>query len=391
MLNSGVIDKVANNKYNTEPLNLNPVSEIREKLDYYRSLFGRTNDLPEAELMALRKDIATFFNLKPGGFTTEAPQRLVRISKNNEILAGQGKPLSYLTEISQLLAPPVKYCNYGRCGLPGQQVLYCAESLAGAYWETKPTKGDVITISLFELLPGKTLNSALVKKEKAVDPRIDHPLREVYYLLEDFFVDIFSLEVDRHRPGDYLFSALLSSEQMFYPVVADNNVEAIIYPSVQKKKFSFNIAIRNDVMLERYKLVGVETRFILDEYDDIDPSTDKLTTDDVIAYFQSTKLDFEKGKILYNEKADEVFELMRTIQTSKEKQIRFPNPQNIKNLTFNLSPEGDYPEYRQPDPVIISDGERVNVVYQNGERKDGLLFGKVRADIEHRKCRVVRY
>ena len=59
-------------------------------------------------------------------------------------------------------------------------------------------------------------------------------------------MNIFSLDVARHRPGDYLFSALLSSEQMFYPVVADNNVEAIIYPSVQKKKFSFNIAIRND-------------------------------------------------------------------------------------------------------------------------------------------------
>jgi hypothetical protein len=386
-----MIDKIANNKYNTEPLNLNPVSEIRDKLNYYRSFFGRIHDLPETELITLRKDIAMFFNLKPWGFSATAPQRLVRISKNNDILAGQGKPLSYLTDISQLLAPPVKYCNYSRCGLPGQQMVYCADSLAGAYWETKPTKGDVITISLFELLPDKTLNSALMKKEKTVDPRIDHPLREVYYLLEDFFVDVFSLEVDRHRPGDYLFSALLSSEAIFYPVVADNNFEAIIYPSVQKKKFSYNIAIRNDVMLERYKLLGVETRFILDEYEDIDPSTDKLTTDDVIAYFQSTKFDFEKGKILYNEKADEVFELMRTIQTSEEKQQRIPNPQNIRNLTFNLSPEGDFPEYHQPDPVLIDDGARVNVVYQNGDRKDAVLFAKVRADVEAKRCRIVRY
>lgn len=386
-----MIDKIANNEFNTESLNLNPVSEIREELDYYRSLFGRIHGLPDAEQLALRKDISKFFNLKPGGFTTQAPERLVRISKNNDILAAQGRPLSYLTDISQLLAPPAKYCNYSRCGLPGQQVLYCADSLAGAYWETKPTKGDVITISLFELLPGKTLNSALVKKEKMVDPKIDHPLREVYYLLEDFFVDIFSLVIDRHRPVDYLFSALLSSEQMFYPVVADNNVEAIIYPSVQKKKFSHNIAIRNDLVLERYKLLGVETRFILDEYEDIDPSTDKLTTDDVISYFQSTKFDFQKGKILYNEKADEVFDLMRTIQLSTGKQVRFPNPQNIKNLTFNLSPEGDFPAYRHPDPILISDGERVDVVYLNGERKDGVLFGKVRADVEQMRCRIIRY
>ena len=271
-------------------------------------------------------------------------------------------------------------------------MVYCADRPGGGLCgETKPTKGDVITISLFELLPDKTLNSALMKKEKTVDPRIDHPLREVYYLLEDFFVDVFSLEVDRHRPGDYLFSALLSSEAIFYPVVADNNFEAIIYPSVQKKKFSYNIAIRNDVMLERYKLLGVETRFILDEYEDIDPSTDKLTTDDVIAYFQSTKFDFEKGKILYNEKADEVFELMGVIQTSEEKQQRIPNPQNIRNLTFNLSPEGDFPEYHQPDPVLIDDGARVNVVYQNGDRKDAVHFAKVRADVEAKRCRIVRY
>ena len=144
-------------------------------------------------------------------------------------------------------------------------------------------------------------------------------------------------------------------------------------------------------MLERYKLLGVETRFILDQYEDIDPSTEKLTSDDVISYFQSTKFDFQKGKILYNEKADEIFDLMRTIQLSKGKQVRFPNPQNINNLTFNLSPEGDFPAYRQPDPILISDGERVNVVYQNGERKDGVLFGKVRADVELMRCRIVRY
>jgi hypothetical protein len=102
-------------------------------------------------------------------------------------------------------------------------------------------------------------------------------------------------------------------------------------------------------------------------------------------------LKLEKGKILYNEKADEVFETMRMIQISEEKQQRIPNPQNIRNLTFNVSPEGDYPEYREPDPVVIGDGERVNVVYQNGERKDAVLFGKVRADVEQKRCRIVRY
>ncbi|MBK9425513.1 MAG: hypothetical protein IPN54_15500 [Bacteroidetes bacterium] len=145
------------------------------------------------------------------------------------------KELSYLTDISQLLAPPIEYCGFGRCNISNQQVLYCATSEAGAYWEIKPKHGDVITLSHFELKPGSKVNSLVIMKDKTKNPKIQHQLQEVYYHLEDFFVDAYSLEVDRSRPRDYLFSALLSSKQLFYPVVSDKNFEAIIYPSVQKK------------------------------------------------------------------------------------------------------------------------------------------------------------
>jgi hypothetical protein len=232
-----MIDKVANNKYNTEKLNLYPSDQIKEKLDYYKSLFGTTHDLSTKEFDLLKNDIATFFNLKIGGYTEEAPPRLVRISNNNRILEAQGKELSYLTDISQLLAPPIQYCEFGRCNIPNQQVLYCSVNEAGAYWETKPKNGDVITLSHFEIKPNTKVKCNIVKKEKTKDPKFSHQLEEVYYLLEDFFVDAYSLIVLRNRPRDYLFSAILSSEMLFYPVVADNNIEAIIYPSVQKKKF----------------------------------------------------------------------------------------------------------------------------------------------------------
>jgi hypothetical protein len=181
-----MIDKVANNKYNTEKLNLNSTEEIKEKLDYYKSLFGKTHDLLPDELYKLKEDIGTFFNLKPGGYTEDAPKRLVRISNNNRILQAQEKELSYLTDISQLLAPPIKYCGFNRCNIPEQQVLYCAINEAGAYWETKPKRGDVITLSHFELKSDKKVNCNIVKKEKTKDPKISHQLQEVYYLLEDF-------------------------------------------------------------------------------------------------------------------------------------------------------------------------------------------------------------
>jgi hypothetical protein len=37
-----MIEKVANNKFNTEKLNLNPPDKVKEKLDYYRTFFNKT-------------------------------------------------------------------------------------------------------------------------------------------------------------------------------------------------------------------------------------------------------------------------------------------------------------------------------------------------------------
>ena len=44
-----MIEKIANNKFNTEQLNLNSPVKVKEKLDYYRSLLGKTHDLAKDE------------------------------------------------------------------------------------------------------------------------------------------------------------------------------------------------------------------------------------------------------------------------------------------------------------------------------------------------------
>jgi hypothetical protein len=382
-----LIEKVADNKTNQEPINLNPPDKVRDKLDYYRSLFNKTHDLPATEFEELKKNISTFFNLKPAGFLKEPPSGLIRISNNNRILKALGKDLSYLTEISQILAPPIQYCDFNRCNIPGQQVLYCSVNEASAYWEIKPRRGDVITISHFKLKPGAKLNCTVIKTEKTKDPSISHALQEVFYLLEEFFVDAYSLPVSRERQRDYIFSAVLSSEQLFYPVVSTNNVEAILYPSVQKKKYGQNIAIRNDLLLERYDIEGVETRFILDEYEHIDPATDELITDDLIGSFGTKTFDIKKGKILYDPKADEIFKLFRDLQVGDGKQTRFDNPEGIKRLAFDLSVKSK-PVGLQTEK-LPSRNDKVNVVYQNGGRKDGVKYKKIEADIKAGLCRIV--
>lgn len=325
-----MIEKVANNKYNTEKLNLNAIKDIVEKLNYYRSFFGKIQDLSDEDFENLQKDIHTFFNIKPGSYRDNPPERLVRISVNNNIL--KGEKLSYLTDISQLLAPPIDLCNYGRCNLPQKQVLYCGINEAEAYWEMKPKKGDVITLSHFKLKKDAKVNCNLIKKDKILNPIFENQLQEVFHVLEDFFVEVFSIEVARDRPRDYLFSAELSDQFLFYPVPSKDNIEAIIYPSVQKKKFGHNIAILNDIILDRYDLTVVETRFILDEYENVNPETYDVTSDNLIATFGTESFDFEKGKILYDPLVDEIFSFLRDLQTSGSQQRA-----SKENMTFNLT------------------------------------------------------
>lgn len=388
-----MIEKVANNKFNTEKLNLNPPERIKEKLDYYRTFFNKTHDLSTDQFIELTLNIKTFFNLKSVGFTDKPPISLVRISNNNRILASQGKDVSYLTDISQILAPPIQYCNYGRCNIPKQQVLYCANSEASAYWETKPRNGDVITISHFELKPNAKVNCSVVNARKREIYEKDSAFNEIAYLLEDFLIDAFSLEVSRDRPKDYIFSSLLSSELLFYPAISKENIEAFIYPSVQKKKFGENFAIRNDLIFERYNLIGVETRFILDEYDNIDPKSEEVTTDQIIGSFVTTAFDFEKGKILYHEeKVEEIFNLFRQLQIGDGKQVRYEHSNLPKNLTFNLTPSIHQNRSETKfKKTKFRRNDKVNVVYQNGTRIDNVNYKKVFEDIECGKCKITKY
>ncbi len=388
-----MIEKVSNNKYNTEKLNLNPPEKVKEKLDYYRSFFNKTHDLSVEKFDELTQNIKTFFNLKAIGFTDKPPKRLVRISNNNRILASSKKELSYLTEISQILSPPIEYCNYGRCNIPNQQVLYCATSESGAYWETKPQKGDVITLSHFELKPNAKVNCNVVRNQIKEKKGLNNEFKKIAYLLEEFLIDAFSLEVSRNRPRDYLFSSLLSSEQLFYPIVSPNNIEAIIYPSVQKKKFGENFAIRNDIIFEKYNLIGVETRFILNEYKNLNPKSEELTTDQIIGSFGTTVFDFEAGKILYDkDKADKIFKLFRQLQTGESKQVRNEYPNTPKNLALDLSPEN----YKQQKLEInqkrkIERNDKINVMYQDGTRKENIKYKHVLSDIESGKCKIIKY
>lgn len=385
-----MLEKIAKNIINQDSYPIfNTPADVKEKLDYYRSLFNKTHDLTEQQFEELKRNISTFFNIKPTRLLKTLPTRLVRISNNNRICATEKKELGYLTNISQLLAPPITFTNYGRCNINEQQVVYCSINEASAYWEAKPQNGDVITISHFELKPNVYYNCASILKEKNQNPKIEHWVQEVYYMVEDFFVDVFSLDVSRDRPKDYVFSAMLSSDQIFYPITSEKNIEAIMYPSVQKKKFGQNVAIRQDVLFEKYNLLGVETRFILKEYEDVSPETDDLTTDNLISSFGTKTFNFNTGEILHKENVNEIFKLFREMQLHGENQVRIDNPMNKKNFAFDLSSEsGSVMEKRK---TKLYPNDRVIVVYQNGNKKHNVKYKTIKEDIEKGLCRITKY
>jgi hypothetical protein len=289
----------------------------------------------------------------------------------------------------------VDFCSFGRCNMPKQQVVYCALDEASAYWETKPRNGDIITISRFVLKPGAKAICSVIKTEKTENPQISHDLQKVFYLLEEFFIEAYSYPVDRNWPKDYLFSALISSDQLFYPVPGNGDIEAIIYPSVQRKKMGDNFAIKNDVLLKKYDLYSVETKFILDEFENLDPSVVEPTTDCVMGSFGTTAFDFETGKILYSEKADELFKLFRMMQTGPNKQVRIDNGPDVpKNISFNLAPKGSKPppQLNATSPAkktSFSRNDKVNVEYKNGEIFFALKYKKIESDLQKGLCKIV--
>lgn len=110
---------------------------------------------------------------------------------------------------------------------------------------------------------------------------------------------------------------------------------------MQRKVVGQNMAIRNDIIFDKYDLIGIETKFILDEFENPDPASPEPTADNLIASFGTNQFDFTNGKILYHKNVDKVFDLLRMLQTGGSRQQRVPNPMGMKNMIMNLSPNSN--------------------------------------------------
>jgi hypothetical protein len=341
--------------------------------------------MDETQISELQSDIRTFFNLIPVHSIKTPPEYLFRISSNDSIL---GREVNFLTKVSQLLAPPIELCNYNRCNIPGERVLYTATDELTAYWETKPKKGDTITISIYKAKEKQTLNIGRIGIAKSNIDISHTSMQNLFSLLDDFFIEVFTLPVERRNPIEYLFSSIIASELLFVERAGKPILDAIEYPSVQREMHGYNFAIKNDLIFEKYNLIEANTRWILEEIENVDPKSNARIIDDLISSVSIKEFNFEEDKILYGENIASKFLFFKYLQNLPGKQARFKN-QDEANIHFRETIE----KMKNKPPVKkdkYSRNQKVTVLYyNNGPLLKDVKYKKIEADLLANKCFII--
>jgi len=307
----------------------NSLSSINEKLDYYRDLIDKgLSNLPDEEFDSLHKEITKFFNVQFAAFTTAEPTKLFRISFNKPI-TNQGRG-GHLKNITQLLGPPPGKATFGRCNLPGESVFYSALDFNTAVWETKPQYDDVITLSEWKIKEGKNIiinsifnhpdiadvNAESKKTYETYLKEMDkmHPKQwELFDSIIKFVTEQFVRPIPKDKPKEYLFSAHFSSK-LFQPGPDDFRIEAIVYPSIQRKYGVTNLAILNEIILERFDPVAITTHDVVETYYDKDPQSNESVLGVFPAFSRITEFDIPNDKIIYPDPKAELAELLKKLR-----------------------------------------------------------------------------
>jgi len=303
-------------------------SEIKDKLDYFRSFRDNLYNLSDDKFDAIRVEFKKFNDLHLAFFADKYPTKLFRLTINKRILQGKNERL---TKISQLMAPPVGVSNYGRCNLPGECVFYAALDINTAIWETQPEVGDLITISEWSIKDGckidthtifnpfakndskdaqkayqAYLQSSILPIMADQNPEINETLREIMFFLSQEFMKPVML----NQSKNYLFSGLYSSE--FLQTPPDGNgfkIEAISYPSVKMELGLTNIAILNELVPSKLNLDSITIMKIAET----NYNSKALLSQDVIKIIppeiKVTNFDHSDDQIIYNKK-DELHQVV---------------------------------------------------------------------------------
>jgi len=304
---------------------LNSYKEIKEKLNYFRKISASgVESFSSEDFTKLNEELNQFFNIQFSLFADTFPNKLFRISNNKHIRGKREK----LQHIKELTGPPKKKAGYGRCNIPGKSMFYAALDFQTAIWETQPQVGDYITVSEWSIKPDQYLNTHIVfnpqspnqtvdsmggkrayskfkehgfKKFQKNNPDIIKILDEIFSFLSSEFMKIVSYE----KKKNYLFSANYASNLMeFGESAVGPRIEAICYPSVKMGLGLTNIAILNELVMEKLNIESITMMNVLEtDYNPDDLYSDKVLRVEEFQY-TVTDFDFENDRIIYDPKEE---------------------------------------------------------------------------------------
>lgn len=196
------------------------------------------------------------------------PVELTRITRNASI-PGVGN--SRISLLKQVIFPPENaVTKYGRCNVPKSSVFYSSFHFITNMKEVHIEVGDIVTHSKWRLIdPSRPLNvfpiffltntddkphnglslDLLVEHQNYVNG-LSNEERECMNIIVEFLAKCFAKEVDLENDLDYYLSAYLSNKILFHPSA---NYDGILYPSVQDRLGTSNLALTQKAFLNNFK------------------------------------------------------------------------------------------------------------------------------------------
>ena len=203
---------------------------------------------------------------------------IYRVSTNRYVR--EDKKNERLDSIFDLKYPPIdkaKDISYNRCNYKGQSMFYGGFGDLFSIVESKPAKGDLITISKWKMKPNYDLNYVPVFQDNFINEYTDEfkdewkqyqdklstlnfnqrlAIEYTYSLITFFFTRPINHKIE------YLYSAYFTNRIFDM----DKDIEAIFYPSVPNKYMACNLAIKPNIFDNKFDFLEAKELLILTDY-----------------------------------------------------------------------------------------------------------------------------
>ncbi|MGD1046634.1 MAG: hypothetical protein ABR936_15105 [Bacteroidota bacterium] len=180
-----------------------------------------------------------------------------------------------ITEVKFLkYPPPDSVIKYNRANLKKQSILYATFLLPTILNENNPDKGDLVTISYWELREENTplvvypvfdyFNTKNLQLKNEFNKGIQkypEDLKDIVIIDNCLIASYFSKYIEKGKEINYTFSAHIADR--IFNKMYNGKIEAIIYPSVKDITGIDNIALKPDVFDKKYKLVRVKESLVV--------------------------------------------------------------------------------------------------------------------------------